>query len=89
MEKTWKASTCWFRVFYFLTTNPVCYYLIKDEPWLPPMMGGKGELELWDDGLPTWRKPAYFDVLYCAMLGTYMEDIFELFYQEYLMGNKQ
>ena len=53
------------------------------------MMGGSGTLSTWDDDLPTWPKPAYFNLIYCAMLGNYMEDIWELFYQEYFMANKQ
>ena len=49
---------------------------MKDHEALPPILGGKGDLDLLFAKVPVWDKPAYFDLFYCAMIGYHLEGVF-------------
>lgn len=54
------------------------YSVLKDCSFFPAMLGGSGDLYSWGDGLPTWNKPANFDIVFVTSVGFFLEDTIEL-----------
>lgn len=46
------------------------------------MLGGSGDLYIWHKDLPAWKKPEYFDQVFCTSIGFFLEDLIELAIRE-------
>jgi acyl-CoA-dependent ceramide synthase len=64
-------------IYRFIMTS-AGYLIIKDCPFLPPMLGGSGDLDNWFKDLPAWEKPPYYDTFFIISIGFFLEDLVEL-----------
>ena len=51
-DKAEKSAACLFKSAYFLCAVSFGWLVVKDAPWLPPIMGGSGDAALIFEGYP-------------------------------------
>lgn len=66
-------------LFYTMTTS-LAYYLFKDEPWFPSIIGGAGKCTSIYDHYPDWpvQKRTDLEVFFMIQLGVHVLSVFEM-----------
>lgn len=73
--KAHKAATYVYKTSYFFIATVIGFYVLKDVPYMPPMMGGSGSfMKLYDDGF-LQKQPPYFLKYYVGQLAYHLEGL--------------
>lgn len=51
---------------------------MRSQVWFPTSLGGSGDYTHFFDGLPTWKQPEYFELVYAGAIGFILEDFIHL-----------
>ena len=62
-----------FKMIYYFSMVVIGYLVLKDMDFVPPCLGGSGNLDNLYLDWAVWEKPFYFDLLFFAMSGYHIE----------------
>lgn len=75
LAKTKKACNSFYKVCYFTFATSWGYYILKDEPYLPPELLGHGDIEKVNETYPTPPWPAGFRLYYLGTMGYHVHQL--------------
>lgn len=72
LAKTNKAASSLYKIIYFSFATAWGYYVLRDEPYLPKWLLGKGDLSKLHEGYPHLKWPPGFREYYLGTMGYHL-----------------